>query len=174
MAEEAKWYVIHTYSGYENKVATTIRKTVDNFGLADTIFEISIPTENVIETRDGNEYEVTKKLFPGYVLVKMIMNDETWQIVRNVRGVTSFVGPGSKPVPLTDEEVAALGIDVTEVAIEYNVGDTIRIIDGPFEGFSGTVEEISDDKRRLKVKISMFGRDTSVELGTADVSVETY
>ncbi len=169
MADEAKWYVIHTYSGYENKVATTIEKTVENHGLQELIREVMIPVETVTEIRENRQEEVQRKIFPGYVLVKMVMNDESWHIVRNVRGVTSFVGPGSKPVPLTEQEVIKLGVERNEVVVTVAPGDRIRITDGPFEGFMGTVEELSDDKRKIKVKISMFGRDTSVELDTADV-----
>ena len=169
MADEAKWYVIHTYSGYENKVATTIEKTVENHGLQELIREVMIPVETVTEIRENRQEEVQRKIFPGYVLVKMVMNDESWHIVRNVRGVTSFVGPGSKPVPLTEQEVIKLGVERNEVVVTVAPGDRIRITDGPFEGFMGTVEELSDDTRKIKVKISMFGRDTSVELDTADV-----
>ncbi|MBE6937898.1 MAG: transcription termination/antitermination factor NusG [Ruminococcaceae bacterium] len=172
MAADARWYVIHTYSGYENKVATTIEKTVENHGLQDLILEVMIPVEKVTEIKDNRQEEITRKVFPGYVLVKMVMNDESWHIVRNIRGVTSFVGPGSKPVPLTEQEVIKLGVERDEVIVSVAPGDRIRITDGPFEGFMGTVEELSDDKRKVKVKISMFGRDTSVELDTADVEAD--
>ena len=172
MAADARWYVIHTYSGYENKVATTIEKTVENHGLQDLILEVMIPVEKVTEIRDNRQEEVTRKVFPGYVLVKMVMNDESWHIVRNIRGVTSFVGPGSKPVPLTEQEVIKLGVERDEVIVSVTAGDRIRITDGPFEGFMGIVEELSDDKRKVKVKISMFGRDTSVELDTVDVEAD--
>lgn len=172
MAADARWYVIHTYSGYENKVATTIERTVENHGLQDLIFEVMIPVEKVTEIKDNRQEEITRKVFPGYVLVKMVMNDESWHIVRNIRGVTSFVGPGSKPVPLTEQEVIKLGVERDEVIVSVAPGDRIRITDGPFEGFMGTVEELSDDKRKVKVKISMFGRDTSVELDTADVEAD--
>ncbi|MBR6772050.1 MAG: transcription termination/antitermination factor NusG [Clostridia bacterium] len=172
MAADARWYVIHTYSGYENKVATTIEKTVENHGLQDLILEVMIPVEKVTEIRDNRQEEVTRKVFPGYVLVKMVMNDESWHIVRNIRGVTSFVGPGSKPVPLTEQEVIKLGVERDEVIVSVAAGDRIRITDGPFEGFMGIVEELSDDKRKVKVKISMFGRDTSVELDTVDVEAD--
>ncbi len=171
-AADARWYVIHTYSGYENKVATTIEKTVENHGLQDLILEVMIPVEKVTEIKDNRQEEIVRKVFPGYVLVKMVMNDESWHIVRNIRGVTSFVGPGSKPVPLTEQEVIKLGVERDEVIVSVAPGDRIRITDGPFEGFMGTVEELSDDKRKVKVKISMFGRDTSVELDTADVEAD--
>ena len=163
------WYVVHTYSGYENKVATTIEKTVENHGLQDLILEVMIPVEKVTEIKDNRQEEITRKVFPGYVLVKMVMNDESWHIVRNIRGVTSFVGPGSKPVPLTEQEVIKLGVERDEVIVSVAAGDRIRITDGPFEGFMGIVEELSDDKRKVKVKISMCGRDTSFELDTVDV-----
>ncbi|MBQ1223053.1 MAG: transcription termination/antitermination factor NusG [Clostridia bacterium] len=172
MAADARWYVIHTYSGYENKVATTIEKTVENHGLQDLILEVMIPVEKVTEIKDNRQEEITRKVFPGYVLVKMVMNDESWHIVRNIRGVTSFVGPGSKPVPLTEQEVIKLGVERDEVIVSVAAGDRIRITDGPFEGFMGIVEELSDDKRKVKVKISMFGRDTSVELDTVDVEAD--
>ena len=172
MAADARWYVIHTYAGYENKVATTIEKTVENHGLQDLILEVMIPVEKVTEIKDNRQEEITRKVFPGYVLVKMVMNDESWHIGRNIRGVTSFVGPGSKPVPLTEQEVIKLGVERDEVIVSVAPGDRIRITDGPFEGFMGTVEELSDDKRKVKVKISMFGRDTSVELDTADVEAD--
>ena len=172
MAAEARWYVIHTYSGYENKVATTIEKTVENHGLQDLILEVMIPVEKVTEIKDNRQEEITRKVFPGYVLVKMVMNDESWHIVRNIRGVTSFVGPGSKPVPLTEQEVIKLGVERDEVIVSVAAGDRIRITDGPFEGFMGIVEALSDDKRKVKVKISMFGRDTSVELDTVDVEAD--
>ena len=172
MAADARWYVIHTYSGYENKVATTIEKTVENHGLQDLILEVMIPVEKVTQIKDNRQEEITRKVFPGYVLVKMVMNDESWHIVRNIRGVTSFVGPGSKPVPLTEQEVIKLGVERDEVIVSVAAGDRIRITDGPFEGFMGIVEELSDDKRKVKVKISMFGRDTSVELDTVDVEAD--
>ena len=172
MSEAARWYVVHTYSGYENKVAATIQKTVENRGLQDQIYEVSIPTEKVTELRDGKQYEIERKTFPGYVLVKMIMNDESWHVVRNVRGVTSFVGPGSKPVALTDSEVAGLGMEKNEIKVSYSVGDTVRVTDGPLEGFMGVVEELSVEKNRVKVIVSMFGRETPVELELAQVETE--
>ena len=178
MAEEAKWYVIHTYSGYENKVAKTIERTVENYHLEDRFFGTMIPTEKVTETRedkDGQktEVEVERKTYPGYVLVKMIMNDETWHVVRNVRGVTSFVGPGSKPVPLSEEEVIQLGGERRVVAPPaYGIGDVVRICGGMLEGFSGTVEAISPDNTSVKVKVVMFGREQVVELDTEDVELD--
>ena len=134
MSESAKWYVVHTYSGYENKVAATIQKTVENRHLEDLIFDIRVPMENVTEIRDnGEKKEVERKLFPGYVLIKMIMNDDSWYVVRNTRGVTSFVGPGSKPVALTEQEVASLGMEKLEVKLSYQVGDSVKVLDGPLE-----------------------------------------
>lgn len=162
--DEAKWYVVHTYSGYENKVATNLETMVENRKLQDWIREIRVPTETVVEVKDNKKREVERKIFPGYVLVKMVMNDDSWFVVRNTRGCTGFVGPNGKPVPLTEEEVAALGVEKHEVEINYSVGDMIRIIDGPLENFTGRVDEIDAEKNKVKVTISMFGRETSVEL----------
>ena len=159
-----RWYVVHTYSGYENKVMANIQKIVENRGLGDLIFEAKIPVEKVLEKKGDEEVEVEYKLFPGYVLVKMIMNDECWHVVRNTRGVTGFVGPGSKPVPLTDEEVARIGIEVSVVTLDYEVGDSVTIIDGPLANYTGVVQSISDDKKSVKVLASMFGRNTPVDL----------
>ena len=164
MAESAKWYVIHTYSGYENTVAASIEKAVENRGMHDLITEVSIPLETVTEITDNGPKTVERKVFPGYVLVKMIMTDDSWYVVRNTRGVTGFVGPESKPLPLTEEEVLNLGIETREIEIDYAVGDTVRIVDGPLESFVGVVEEIDTEKDMVKVKVSMFGRETPVEL----------
>ena len=164
MAESAKWYVVHTYSGYENKVATTIEKAVENRKLHDLIHEVNVPVETVVEIKDSKRKEVERKVFPGYVLIKMVMTDESWHVVRNTRGVTGFVGPGSKPVPLTEEEVEALGVEKHEVTVDYAVGDNVKIIDGALEDFVGVVDEISLDKNRIRVIVSMFGRETPVEL----------
>lgn len=165
MSEAAKWYVVHTYSGYENKVATTLEKAVENRKLQDLIAEVKIPTETVVEIKDGVSREVERKLFPGYVLVKMVMTDDTWYIVRNIHGVTGFVGPSSnKPTPLTEEEVARLGVDTRQVEISYSVGDTVSIIAGPLEGFVGTVEAIDPEANQLRVMVSLFGRETPVDL----------
>lgn len=164
MAEGAKWYVIHTYSGYENKVAATIQKTVENRKLHDLIFATHIPMETAVEIKDGAKKEVERMVFPSYVLVKMIMTDESWHIVRNTRGVTGFVGPGSKPVALTEEEVAALGVEKREISVDYEVGDNVKIIDGALEDFIGVVEEIDLDNNKIRVVVSMFGRETPVEL----------
>ena len=164
MADEAKWYVVHTFSGYENKVATNLETIVENRHLQDWIHEIRIPTETVVEVTDNKRKEVERKLFPGYVLVKMVMTDDSWFVVRNTRGCTGFVGPNGKPTPLTEEEVLALGVEKREIQIDYAVGDMVQIIDGPLENFSGKVEEIDMEKNRVRVTVSMFGRETPVEL----------
>ena len=164
MAEEAKWYVVHTYSGYENKVASNLEKTVENRSMGDLIQEIRVPTETVTEIKDNKKREVERKIFPGYVLVKMVLTDESWYVVRNIRGCTGFVGPSSKPIPLSDEEVAKLGVETKSVEVAYAVGDSVQIIDGPLEGFVGTVEEVDEEKNRVRVMVSMFGRETPVEL----------
>lgn len=165
MADEARWYVVHTYSGYENKVASNLKTTVENRQMEDLIQEIRVPTEMVTEiTDDGRRKEVERKIFPGYVIVKMVMTDESWYAVRNIRGCTGFVGPSSKPVPLTDQEVANLGIEKHEIEVSYKVGDAVSIVGGPLEGFIGVVEELELEKNRVRVMVSMFGRDTPVEL----------
>ena len=171
MSETAKWYVIHTYSGYENKVATNIEKAAENRGLEHLVEEVHVPTEMVTEIKDDKVREVERKIFPGYVLVKMIMNDDAWYIVRNTRGVTGFVGPASKPIPLTDEEVAKLGVDVSSVVVDYAVGDTVKIIEGPLNDFVGIVEELDVKKDKVKVIVSMFGRETPVELTLNQVTL---
>ena len=164
MTEEAKWYVVHTYSGYENKVKGSIEKLVENRKLHDQILEVVVPLHTVFEEKNGARKEVEKKLFPGYVLLKMFMNDETWYVVRNTRGVTGFVGPGSKPVPLSEAEIRAMGIDLTEVVVFVELGDTVTVIDGPFEGSVGVIKEVHDHKRTVIVNLSIFGRETPVEL----------
>ena len=164
MAEEAKWYVVHTYSGYENKVATNLETIVENRKLQDWIHEVRVPTETVVEMKDNQRKETERKLFPGYVLVKMVMTDDSWFVVRNTRGCTGFVGPNGKPVPLTEEEIARLGVEKHGVVINYAVGDMVRIVDGPLEGFTGKVEEIDLEKSKVRVTVSMFGRETPVEL----------
>lgn len=163
------WYVVHTYSGYENKVATNIEKIVENRGLEKLILEVNVPVETVTETTEKGEKEIERKLFPSYVLVKMVMNDETWHIIRNTTGVTGFVGPGSRPVPLTEEEVERMGIEVKTVEIKFAVGDNVKIVDGPLAGFIGLVEEISPDMKKVSVSASLFGRETKVELNTNQV-----
>lgn len=162
---EARWYVVHTYSGYENKVASTLMTTVENRGLQEMIQDVKVPTEIVAEIKDdGSTKEVEHKIFPGYVFVKMIYTDETWYVVRNIRGCTGFVGPSSKPVPLTESEVYRMGVETRVVKVSYNVGDQVRIVDGPLEDFVGIVEELDTDKNYVRVVTSMFGRETPVEL----------
>ncbi|EOD01487.1 transcription termination/antitermination protein NusG [Caldisalinibacter kiritimatiensis] len=163
-SNKARWYVIHTYSGHENKVKANIEKLVENRAMQDVIHEVQVPTEEHIENKNGKKKVKERKMFPGYVLVKMIMNDESWYLVRNTRGVTSFVGPGSKPVPLTEEEVKALGVQEALPDIDLEEQDTVKVISGPFENFIGTVESINTEKRKVKVFVSMFGRETLVEL----------
>ena len=164
MADNAKWYVAHTYSGYENTVAASIEKAVENRGMHELIHEVNIPMETVTEITDNGPKTVERKVFPGYVLVKMILTDETWHLVRNVRGVTGFVGSGNKAIPLTDEEIAALGVEKREIVVGYQVGDSVKITDGALESFLGTVEEIDLDRSKVRVVVSMFGRETPVEL----------
>lgn len=163
--EEAFWYVVHTYSGYENKVKSTLEMIVENRGIKDYIQDIFIPTEEVVEIKDGKKKVTQKKIYPGYVMIKMVLTDEIWYIVRNTRGVTGFVGPNSKPVPLTDEELAIMGMESDWVPIvDYEVGDSVKIINGPLENFTGTVEDINHEKKKVRVLVSMFGRETPVEL----------
>ena len=164
MADIAQWYVVHTYSGYENTVKATIEKYVDNRNLQDLIREISIPLETVTEITDNGPKEVTRKVFPGYVLVKMVLNDETWHIVRNIRGVTGFLGEGNKAIPLSEEDVLALGVEKREIVVSYQVGETVRITDGALESFLGVVDEIDLERNKVRVVVSMFGRETPVEL----------
>ena len=164
MSDEVRWYVVHTYSGYENAVAATIEKAAENRKMLDQILEIKIPTETVTEIQDSQTKTVERKTFPGYVLIKMIMNDVSWHLVRNVRGVTGFVGSANKAIPLTEDEIYTLGIERHEVVVGFEVGSTVKVVDGPLEGFLGTVEEIEFDKSRVRVIVSMFGRETPVDL----------
>ena len=164
MADNAKWYVAHTYSGYENTVAASIEKAVENRGMRDLIHEVNIPMETVTEITENGPKTVDRKVFPGYVLVKMVMTDETWHLVRNVRGVTGFVGSGSKPIPLTEEEVASMGVEKKEVVVGYEVGDRVKITEGARESFLGAVEEIDLERSKVRVVVEMFGRETPVEL----------
>ncbi|MBE6955919.1 MAG: transcription termination/antitermination factor NusG [Ruminococcaceae bacterium] len=164
MAESAKWYVVHTYSGYENTVKTTIEKHVAGRNMQDLIHEISIPMETVTEITDNGPKEVERKVFPGYVLVKMIMTDEAWHVIRNIRGVTGFLGEGNKAIPLSESDIAALGVEKREIIVNYAVGDSVRITDGALESFLGTVEEIDLERSKVRVVVSMFGRETPVEL----------
>ena len=164
MSEKAKWYVVHTYSGHENKVKANIEKIVENRGMDDIILEVAVPTEDITEIKNGKRKTKSRKIFPGYVLVKMFMTDESWYVVRNTRGVTGFVGPGSKPIPLTEDEVRKMGIEKHRVVhVEFNKGDMIQVIYGPFQNFSGAIEEIHPEKQTVKVRIEMFGRETPVE-----------
>ena len=173
MAETARWYVLHTYSGYENTVKATIEKTVESRGLHDQILAISIPMETVTEiTESGVSKTYDRKVFPGYVLIKMVYSDDTWHVVKNIRGVTSFVGTSSNdPIPLTEEEVYAMGVEKKEIIVNYNVGDTVRILDGPLSSFTGTVESIEIEKNAVSVVVSMFGRETPVEFELDQVEV---
>ena len=165
MSESARWYVVHTYSGYENAVKTTIEKAIVNRKMQDQILEVSIPMETVTEIGDNNQTKtVERKVFPGYVLIKMIMTDESWLLVRNVRGVPGFVGSANKAIPLTEEEVLALGVEKREVKVGFEVGDRVKVTEGPLEGFYGVVDEIELDRSRVRVIVSMFGRETPVDL----------
>jgi len=164
MADTAKWYVVHTYSGYENTVKATIEKTVETRHLEDLIHVVSIPMETVTELTDNGPKTYDRKVFPGYVLVKMVLTDETWYVIKNVRGVTGFVGSGTKPTPLTEEEVLQLGVEKHEIVVNYGVGDSVKISDGPLTSFIGVVEALDVEKNKVRVVVSMFGRETPVEL----------
>ena len=166
---EANWYVVHTYSGYENKVKVDIEKTIENRKLQDEILEVRVPLEDVVEMRNGVKKQVSRKMFPGYVLIHMIMNDDTWYVVRNTRGVTGFVGPGSKPVPLTAEEMATLGIKTERVNIDFAEGDMITVIGGVWTGTAGTIKRIDDNRQTVTINVDMFGRETPVELNFSEV-----
>ena len=173
MSDSAKWYVIHTYSGYDNPVKTSTEKFVTGRGMEDMILRMEIPMETVTEVTDsGATKEVERKVFPGYVLIKMVMTDDTWHLVRNVRGVTGFVGSANKPIPLTEEEVLAMGMEKHEIVVKYNVGDHVKIVDGPLASFTGVVEEIEPEKNRVSVMVSMFGRETPVDLELDQVEVQ--
>ena len=165
-----RWYVVHTYSGYENKVKTDLEKTVKNRELEDYFFDIVVPMEEQIEIKDGQRKANLKKVFPGYVLVKMIVTEETWYIVRNTRGVTGFVGSGTDPIPLTDEEIRSMGFeDINSINVDYEINDQVQIMNGAFENFTGTVQEINKEKNKVKVLVSMFGRETPVEVEFSQV-----
>jgi transcription termination/antitermination protein NusG len=166
----AKWYVIHTYSGYENKVKDSIERMVEYRGMQDLILEVTIPTEDRVEIKNGVKKVKTRKLFPGYVVIKMIVNNETWYLVRNTEGVTGFVGHGTNPIPLTKEEIVRMGVEKLRIDLDIEVGDTVRIIGGIFEGQLGIVEAINPEKQIVKAKISMFGRDTPAELEFSQVN----
>ena len=166
---EPKWYVVHTYSGYENKVKTDLEKTIKNRELEDFFFDIIVPMEEQIEIKDGQRKTNLKKVFPGYVLIKMIVTEESWYIVRNTRGVTGFVGSGTDPIPLSNEEIRNMGFETVVVNIDYEVNDSVRVANGPLAGFIGTVQEINKEKNKVKVLVSMFGRETPVELEFSQV-----
>ena len=167
---ETRWYVVHTYSGYENKVKTDLEKVIKNRELEEYFFDIIVPMEEQIEIKDGKRKTNLKKVFPGYVLVKMIVTEKTWYIVRNTRGVTGFVGSGTDPIPLTDEEIRNMGFEeLTQVNVDYNVNDSVKVLVGPLKDFIGTVTEINKEKHKVKVSVSMFGRETPVELELSQV-----
>ena len=161
---QAKWYVVHVYSGHENKVRDSLLKMVENRNLQDLIMDVRVPTESVVEVKDGQRKIKTRKMFPGYVIVNMVVTNESWYLVRNTQGVTGFVGHGSEPIPLSPEEVARMGIEKIDIHLDVEVGDQVRVINGPFESFMGEILEISPEKQVMTVRISMFGRDTPVEL----------
>ena len=166
---EANWYVVHTYSGYENKVKADIEKTIENRKLHDLILDVVVPLENVTEVRNGAKKEVQKKLFPGYVLINMVMTDDTWYVIRNTRGVTGFVGPGSKPVPLTVAEMASLGIKVSDIVVDFEVGDTVTVMAGVWKDTVGVIQSINHGKQRVTIHVDLFGRETPVELNFTEV-----
>ena len=167
---EPRWYVVHTYSGYENKVKTDLEKTVKNRELEEYFFEIVVPMEEQIEIKNGKKKTNLKKVFPGYVLVKMIVTEATWYIVRNTRGVTGFVGSGTDPIPLTEQEIRQMGFELPSVNVDYALGDSVSITGGSFDGFVGTVQEINKDKHKVKVLVSMFGRETPIEVDFSQVT----
>lgn len=166
---EANWYVVHTYSGYENKVKANIEKTIENRHLEDQILEVRVPMQEVIEVKNGAKKQVQKKMFPGYVLLNMIMNDDTWYVVRNTRGVTGFVGPGSKPVPLTEEEMKPLGIQDAELHVDFAEGDTVMITGGVWKDTVGVISAMNDSKQIVTINVELFGRETPVEIGFTEV-----
>ena len=169
MLNNAKWYVVHTYSGYENKVKTNLEKIIENRGLEELISEVVVPLEEVVEKKDDVEKTVSRKVFPGYVLIKMVMTDDTWYVIRNTTGVTGVVGPGSKPVPLSEEEVEALGVDKKEIIINFSAGDSVKIVKGPFANQIGVVDEIDKSTGKITVSVVMFGRKTALELDADQV-----
>ena len=169
MSQEAQWYVVHTYSGYENKVKANIEKIVENRSMHDQVHEVIVPMLDAFEVKNGLKKVVQKKVYPGYVLIKMHMNDDTWYVVRNTRGVTSFVGPGSKPVALTEKEVATMGIEAPRRMIELSEGETVMVTAGPFENSVGVIKEVNESRRTVIVKLSVFGRETPVELDFTQV-----
>ena len=166
---EANWYVVHTYSGYENKVKANIEKTIENRHLEDQILEVRVPMQDVVEMRNGAKKQVSKKLFPGYVLINMVMNDDTWYVVRNTRGVTGFVGPGSKPVPLTEEEMLPLGISNENVEIDFAEGDSVVVIGGVWKDTVGMIQSINEHKQCVTINVDLFGRETPVEISFTEI-----
>ena len=166
---EANWYVVHTYSGYENKVKADIEKTIENRHLENEILEVRIPMEEVVELRNGAKKKVRKKLFPGYVLINMYMNDDTWYVVRNTRGVTGFVGPGSKPVPLTDAEMRPLGIRDENIVVDFKIGDMITVIAGVWKDTVGVIQSMNENKQTVTINVELFGRETPVEISFAEI-----
>ena len=166
---EANWYVVHTYSGYENKVKLDLEKTIENRKLQDVIQEVAVPMQDVVEVKNGVKKVSPKKMFPGYVIVRMVMNDDTWYIVRNTRGVTGFVGPGSKPVPLSQEEIDRMGINAESMVIDFKVGDTVTVISGAWEGTAGVIKTINEGKQTVTIHVDMFGRSTPVELAFTEI-----
>ena len=169
MAEEAKWYVVHTYSGYENKVKANIEKTIENRHLEDQILEVRVPLQDVVELKNGVRKTVQKKMFPGYVLLNMIMNDDTWYVVRNTRGVTGFVGPGSKPVPLTETEMFNLGIQSANIEVEFQTGDTVNVVGGVWKDTVGVIQSINQNKQSVTINVELFGRETPVEISFSEI-----
>lgn len=172
--DDAKWYVVHTYSGYENKVKANIEKTVENRNLHDQILEVIVPLETVVEIKDGSKKAAQKKMFPGYVLVKMVMNDDSWYVVRNTRGVTGFVGPGSNPVSLTESEIKSLGIDIPKIVIDFEVGDSVTVTGGAWEKTVGVIKSINEHKQSVTITVDMFGRETPVEIGFTEIKKIEY
>ena len=166
---EAKWYVVHTYSGYENKVKANIDKTIENRHLEDQILEVRVPMQDVVEVKNGVQKATQKKMFPGYVLIHMIMYDDTWYVVRNTRGVTGFVGPGSKPVPLTETEMASLGIQKENIVMDYEIGDTIQVVAGAWADTVGVIQSMNMQRQSLTINVELFGRETPVEISFAEV-----
>lgn len=166
---ETNWYVVHTYSGYENKVKANIDKTIENRHLEDQILEVRVPMQEVVELKNGAKKQVQKKMFPGYVLINMVMNDDTWYVVRNTRGVTGFVGPGSKPVPLTEAEMWPLGIKSEEVIVDFEEGDTVTVIGGVWKDTVGVIQSMNHSKQIVTINVDLFGRETPVEISFAEV-----
>ncbi|MDY3917953.1 MAG: transcription termination/antitermination protein NusG [Candidatus Limivivens sp.] len=166
---EASWYVVHTYSGYENKVKANIEKTIENRHLEDQILEVRVPMQDVVEVKNGAKKQVQKKMFPGYVLLNMVMNDDTWYVVRNTRGVTGFVGPGSKPVPLTDEEMTSLGFCPTEMEVDFDEGDSVTVTGGVWKDTVGIIQTMNHSKQTATINVELFGRETPVEISFTEI-----